>query len=51
MNTTPAAPDPEADRPGRRYEYTTCEVHEPMDIESLDALGREGWRLAAVVKY
>jgi hypothetical protein len=48
MSTTPAAHVPEADR---RYEYTTVEVHEPMDIEALDALGREGWRLAAVAKY
>jgi hypothetical protein len=46
-----ALPDPEADRPGRRYEYTTVEVHEPMDIESLDALGKQSWRLCVAMKY
>jgi hypothetical protein len=51
MSTAPDGPGREADRPGRRYEYTTVEVHEPMDIEALDVLGREGWRLAAVGKY
>jgi hypothetical protein len=48
MSTTPAVPDPEVDRP---VEYRTVECHEPLDVASLDDLGRRRWRLAAVVRY
>jgi hypothetical protein len=47
MSTAPA-PDPDADR---AIEYYTSEVHAPLEPEDLEPLGRQGWRLAAVVKH
>jgi hypothetical protein len=51
MSTAPAGPDPSETEALGRWEYHTFEAGAPLDVESLDALGRDGWRLAAVVKY
>jgi hypothetical protein len=51
MSTGPDRSEREAPRPGRRWEYHTCEVDHPMSAGMLDALGRRGWRLAGIVKF
>jgi hypothetical protein len=33
------------------WEYHTCEVDRPLDVEDLDGLGRRGWRLAGIARH